>query len=85
MDAFTNMVGLEWVGGVLNDFWAWDVSRAGDGTWASDVVASAWGFVQVAVILAKLYVVMALYSFFYNILNTLFNWVKSPSLPIRTK
>jgi len=85
MDAFTNMVGLEWVGGVLNDFWAWDVSRAGDGSWAGDVVASAWGFVQVAVILAKLYVVMALYSFFYNILNTLFNWVKSPSLPIRTK
>ena len=85
MDAFTNMVGLEWVGGVLNDFWAWDVSRAGDGSWDGDVVAAAWGFVQVAVILAKLYVVMALYSFFWNVLNTLFNWVKSPFLPMRSK
>ena len=85
MDAFTNMVGLEWVGGVLNDFWAWDVSRAGDGSWAGDVLASAWGFVQVAVILAKLYVVMALYTFFWSVLNTLFNWVKSPFLPFRTK
>ena len=85
MDAFTNMVGLEWVGGVLNDFWGWDVSRAGDGSWAGDVVASAWGFVQVAVILAKLYVVMALYTFFWNVLNTLFNWVKSPFFPMRSK
>ena len=85
MDAFTGMIGLEWVGGVLNDFWAWDVSRAGDGTWAGDVVASAWGFVQVAVILAKLYVVMAIYTWVWTILNTLFNWVKSPSLPIRSK
>ena len=85
MDAFTGMIGLEWVGGVLNSFWEWDVTRAGDGTWPGDVVASAWEFVQVAVILAKLYVVMAIYTWVWTILNTLFNWVKSPSLPIRSK
>ena len=85
MDALTNMFGLEWVGGVLNDFWAWDVSRAGDGSWGGDVVASLWGVVQVAVILAKLYVVVTIYKWIWTILNTLFNFISNPYLPMRSK
>jgi hypothetical protein len=76
---------LKWVGGVLNDFWAWDVSRAGDGSWGGDVVASLWGVVQVAVILAKLYVVVTIYKWIWTILNTLFNFISNPYLPMRSK
>jgi len=88
MDALTNMFGLEWVGGVLNDFWGWDVTAnvaASDGSWAGDVVFSLWGLVQVAVILAKLYVVMAIYKWIWTILNTLFNFISNPYLPMRSK
>ena len=74
----------------------WGVNDAGDAAWvARDVAAGSWDtgnlvsvgyqYVGVAVILAKVYVVMALYNFFWSILNTLFNFVKNPFLPFRTK
>ena len=87
MDALTNMFGLEWVGDRLNDLWGWDITsgRSSDGSWGGDVVLSLWGVVQVAVILAKLYIVMAIYKWIWTILNTLFNFISNPYLPMRTK
>ena len=87
MDALTNMFGLEWVGDRLNDLWGWDITsgRSSDGSWGGDVVLSLWSVVQVAVILAKLYIVMAIYKWIWTILNTLFNFISNPYLPMRTK
>ena len=59
--------------------------RSSDGSWGGDVVLSLWGVVQVAVILAKLYIVMAIYKWIWTILNTLFNFISNPYLPMRTK
>ena len=74
----------------------WGVNADGQEAWvARDVAAGSWDagnlvgvgyqYVGVALILAKVYVVMALYDFFWSILNTLFNWIKSPYLPMKTK
>jgi hypothetical protein len=45
----------------------------------------AWEYVGVAVVLAKLYVVLAIYKFFYSIISSLVNFIKSPYLPFRSK
>ena len=47
-------------------------------------LAVGWEFVQVVIILAKLYVVLAFYHFFWGVLNTFFNWIKSPYLPFKS-
>ena len=71
MDALTNMFGLEWVGERLNDLWGWNITdgkAAADGTWAGGLIFSLWGLVQVAVILLKLYVVLAIYKWIWTCL-----------------
>ena len=82
--AFMGMIGLEFVGNVLNDWnglsFVQDVTPQSLG----GLVSVGWGYVEVALVLAKLYVALALYHFFWGILNTLFNWIKSPSLPFKS-
>jgi hypothetical protein len=88
MDALTNMFGLEWVGERLNDLWGWNITdgkAAADGTWAGGLIFSLWGLVQVAVILLKLYVVLAIYKWIWTILNTLFKFIANPYLPFKSK
>ena len=82
--AFMGMIGLEFVGNVLNDWNAWSVVEDVSPQSLGGLVSVGWGYVEVAVILAKLYVALALYHFFWGILNTLFNWIKSPSLPFKS-
>lgn len=83
--AFMTMFGLEFVGGVLNDWNALTLVKEVSPQSLGGLVAVGWGYVEVALIIAKLYVALALYHFFWGILNTLFNWIKNPSLPIKTK
>ena len=86
-EAFMAMFGLEYVGGVITEFYAWTEGGAmTGGNWDfADLVTVGWNFVGVAVILAQMYVTLALYKFYWTILNTLFNFIKNPYLPFRSK
>ena len=86
-EAFMAMFGLEYVGGIITGFYAWTEGGVmTGGNWdPADLVTVGWNFVGVAVILAQMYVTLALYSFYWNILNTLFNFIKNPYLPFRSK
>ena len=86
-EAFMAMFGLEYVGGIITAFYAWsEVGAMTGGNWdPADLVTVGWNFVGVAIILAQMYVTLALYSFYWNILNTLFNFIKNPYLPFRSK
>jgi len=54
--------------------WSWD-----------GLMSVVWEYVGVAVVLAKLYVSLAIYKCFYAIISSLVNWIKSPYLPFKTK
>ncbi|KRO88122.1 MAG: hypothetical protein ABR90_00925 [Cryomorphaceae bacterium BACL29 MAG-121220-bin8] len=85
MAAFMGMLGLEFVGGFIADFFSWDVTGSeATGYNLDGALAVGWEYVQVAIILAQLYVALAFYSFFYGILSSLFNWIKSPYLPFKS-
>jgi len=80
------MVGLDTLGGLLQSFIDLNLSSIqnfGDGhSWLGlhDVASS---FINVIIVLAQLYVTLAVYHFLYGLLSTLFNWIKSPSIPIK--
>ena len=85
MAAFMGMLGLEFVGGVIEGFLSWDVTGSeATGYKLDGAVAVGWEYVQVVIILAKLYVALAFYHFFWGVLNTFFNWIKSPYLPFKS-
>jgi hypothetical protein len=86
-EAFMAMFGLEYVGGIITGFYEWTEGGAmTGGNWDfADLVTVGWNFVGVAVILAQMYVTLALYKFYWTILNTLFNFIKNPYLPFRSK
>ena len=86
-EAFMAMFGLEYVGGIITGFYEWTEGGAmTGGNWdPADLVTVGWNFVGVAVILAQMYVTLALYKFYWTILNTLFNFIKNPYLPFRSK
>jgi hypothetical protein len=87
-EAFMAMFGLEYVGGIITGFYNWTeggaVTSAESFTWAG-LVMTGWNYVGVAVILAQMYVTLALYKFYWTILNTLFNFIKNPYLPFKSK
>jgi len=88
-EAFMAMFGLEYIGGIISGFYAWTEGGAStmvEGNWNMDnLINVGWTYVGVALILAQMYVTLALYSFYWNILNTLFNFIKNPYLPFRSK
>lgn len=86
-EAFMAMFGLDYVGGIIAGFYAWTEGGAmTGGNWEmANLVTVGWTYVGVAVILAQMYVTLALYSFYWSILNTLFNFIKNPYLPFRSK
>lgn len=85
MAAFMGMLGLEFVGGFIADFFSWDVTGSeASGYNLEGALAVGWEYVQVVIILAQLYVALAFYHFFFGILNSLFNWIKSPYLPFKS-
>jgi len=63
-----------------------DLTKASGSSWSwNGLISVAWEYVGVAVVLAKLYVVLAIYKFFYSIISSLVNWLKSPYLPFKSK
>ena len=63
----------------------WDpTSNAGEAWTTNGFYAVLWQYVGVVAVLAKLYVSLAIYYFFYGIISSLVKWIKSPYLPFRT-
>jgi hypothetical protein len=83
----TSLLHLDFIGDILVNKWSnWDPTMASGSAWSLNGFYSvAWEYVGVAVVLAKLYVVLAIYKFFYSIISSLVNWIKSPYLPFKTK
>ena len=83
----TGMLGLDFVGNVVANQWmSWDVTTSAGDAWTwGGLVAVAWELVGVALILAKLYVSLAIYNFLYGLLTTFVGWIKSPYLPFKSK
>lgn len=85
MSAFLGMLGLGFVDVIIGNFMNWDLTGSEvTGYNPESAVAVGWEFAQVVLILAKLYVVLAFYHFFWGVLNTFFNWIKSPYLPFKS-
>ena len=83
--AFLEMIRLDFIGGILETFNGWDLTGSGaSGYNINGLVAVGYEYVQVILILAKLYLALAIYHFFYGILSTLTRWIQKPSLPFKS-
>ena len=83
--AFIEMIRLDFVGGVISDFFSWDLTGSEASGYTIDgLVAVGYEYAQVILILAKLYLALAIYHFFYGILSTLTRWIQRPSLPFKS-
>ncbi|MFT4942412.1 MAG: hypothetical protein ACJAYD_000182 [Patiriisocius sp.] len=83
--SLTELLNLGFIGGVLADWSAWDPTSASGEAWSvNGFYAVLWQYVGVVAILAKLYVALAIYYFFYGIISSLVKWIKSPYLPFKT-
>jgi hypothetical protein len=82
-----NLLNLSFIGDILAKDWSsLDLTKASGSSWSwNGLISVAWEYVGVAVVLAKLYVVLAIYKFFYSIISSLVNWLKSPYLPFKSK
>ena len=82
---FLEMIKLDFIGGVISDFFSWDLTGStATGYTIDGIVAVGYEYAQVILILAKLYLALALYHFFYGIVSTLAKWVRSPFLPFKS-
>ena len=82
-----NLLNLSFIGDILANDWSnLELTKASGSSWSwNGLISVAWEYVGVAVVLAKLYVVLAIYKFFYSIISSLVNWLKSPYLPFKSK
>jgi hypothetical protein len=86
-DSGDNTIVMQTVAGFMNDGWGltggWSDTAA---NWSMDNLgAVAWSYVGVAVLVAQWTFVILVWQFFWGLLSTLFNFVKNPYLPFRTK
>ena len=82
---FLEMIRLDFVAGVISDFYSWNLSdTTGEAYTLSSLVAVGYEYANVILILAQLYLALAIYHFFYGILSTLTRWIQSPSVPFKT-
>ena len=83
--ALTELLHLQFIGNIFADWSSWNpTSSAGEAWSVNGFYAVLWQYVGVVAILAKLYVSIAIYYFFYGIISSLVKWIKSPYLPFRT-
>jgi hypothetical protein len=83
--ALTDLLNLQFIGGIFADWSGWDPTMSAGDHWSVGGLYSVlWEYVGVLAILAKLYVALAIYYFFYGIISSLVKWIKSPYLPFRT-
>ena len=75
MTALMGLLGLEFVGGLITDFMSWSGYTTTESGYLGGLIGAAWQFVNVAIILAQLYLTLAFYKFFWGILSTFFNFI----------
>lgn len=79
-----DILNLGFVSSVINDFLTWDLTGStASGYNIESVISLGWEYIQVILILAKLYLSLAIYHFIYNILTTLTAWIQKPYLPFK--
>ncbi len=82
----SELLRLEMVTAILSDVYTHNVWETSATEWSlSGFYAVTWQYVGVVVILAKLYVSVAIYNFFYGIAASFVNWLKSPYFPFKAK
>jgi len=83
--ALAESLRLVFISNIVNNWSNWDPTLAAGSAWSEDgFFAVLWEYVGVVIILAKLYVALAIYNFFYGIITSLVKWIKRPYLPFRT-
>ena len=82
-----SLLNLQFISNILANDWAnWDPTMASGSAWSWDgLISVAWEYVGVVVVLAKLYVALAIYKFFYGIISSFVNFIKNPYLPFKSK
>ena len=82
---FANWVGFEGVAGVIQS-WSdlqFTVESGEAQSWAG-LVQCCWAFAGVVLVLAQLYVSLAIYSFLFGLATSFMNWFKNPYLPTKS-
>jgi hypothetical protein len=82
-----SLLNLQFISNILANDWAnWDPTMASGNALSWDgLISVSWEYVGVVVVLAKLYVALAIYKFFYGIISSFVNFIKNPYLPFKSK
>ena len=85
MADFANWIGFE---GVANSIQQWQSLEFSYGaaearSWAG-LIEVCWAFAGVVLVLAQLYVSVAIYSFLFGLATSFMNWFKNPYLPTKS-
>jgi hypothetical protein len=79
--ALAELLHLQFISNVFADWYAWNPMVSSGEAWSvNGFYAVLWQYVGVVAILAKLYVSLAIYYFFYGIISSLVKWIQSPFL-----
>lgn len=83
--ALCGMFGLDFVSEVIGDWMRWDVSVSAGDAWSWEgLVAVGWELVGAVLILARMFVSLAVFHFLYSLLTSFVGWVRSPYLPFKS-
>ena len=82
---FANWVGFEGVAGVIQSWSDLQFTyEAGEGQSWAGLIECCWAFAGVVLVLAQLYVSLAIYSFLFGLASSFMNWFKNPYLPTKS-
>ena len=82
---FANWVGFEGVAGVIQNWSDLQFTyEAGEAQSWAGLIQCCWAFAGVVLVLAQLYVSLAIYSFLFGLASSFMNWFKNPYLPTKS-
>ena len=85
LSALCGMFGLDFVAEVIGDWMNWDVSVSAGEAWSWEgLVAVGWELVSAVLILARMFVSLAVFHFLYGLLTSFAGWLRSPYLPFKS-
>ena len=83
---FANWIGFEEVAMSLFAQWeSWEFAGySGDALSWEGFIGVCWAYAGVVLILVRLYISVAIYSFFFSLVSTFMNWFKNPYFPTKS-
>ena len=83
---FANWIGFEEVANSLFAQWeVWEFAEySGDYLSWEGFIGVCWAYAGVVLILVRLYISVAIYSFLFGLVSTFMNWFKNPYLPTKS-